>query len=145
MLIRRQSYRWGSVSYECSRSWVTVAMWTSFFSCVSSIEQRCSWKSSVCLIVPMCPHNPEIWTKYSLLYATLYTVNLLKSTMECNTIFSWCTDISVTWCLSRGYDGGSRFLWNCRTCVWYYMVSHPQNAQVFGNTTEILKSWPHSA
>jgi len=26
----------------------------------------------MCLIVPMCPHNPETWTKYSLLYATFY-------------------------------------------------------------------------
>jgi len=44
-----------------------------FSSSDHSSEHLCSWKRSVCLIVPMCTHNPEIWTKYSSFIATLYS------------------------------------------------------------------------
>jgi hypothetical protein len=76
------------------------------------------------------------------------TVNLPKITVECNAIYSWCTDISVTWCLSL--EGMMKEVVDFAEIAIhvYGTVLHgitPQNAQVFGNTTEILKSWPHSA
>jgi len=67
----------GAQCYRTSDVWVAECNCSCFMyqlrSSDSSNEEHCNWKCSVCLIIPVCTHNSEIWTKYSPLRATLYT------------------------------------------------------------------------